>query len=126
MERSQGVGGNSFVETLTQLRKGMTVAELSLELAELVSAVKKTGKKGVLTFKLVVSPSGEEIVSVEDVIEVKCPKMPRKSTVFYTTEDHRLQRNDPNQAELELKMMEGGKNKVTVDGVAAVMAALAQ
>ncbi len=99
------------METLTQLRKGMTVAELSIELAELVAAVKKTGKKGVLTFKLLVSPSGEEIVSVEDVIEVKVPKMPRKSTVFYTTEDHRLQRTDPNQAELRLQVVEGEKTE---------------
>ena len=109
MERSNGVGSNAFLETLNQLRRGLTSAELSIELGELISAVKKTGKKGALIFRLQVLPNAEGTVHVEDSIDVRCPKMPRKSTLFYVTDDNRLQRTDPNQGEFKLNVIEGEK-----------------
>lgn len=101
---------NSFLSTLAQVRKGKSAKELSEQMAEVVQAVMATGKKGELALKLIITPNKDGIsVNVEDAITIKLPKMDRAATLFYATDEGHLQRNDPNQIELELKAVEGEK-----------------
>ena len=93
----------SFVEfeLLGELRKGLTVSELSDELGELIQAVKETGKKGALSLKLEFVPSsGGETVLVTADWTVKEPLPNKASTTFFTTDDNLLVRTDPRQREM--------------------------
>jgi hypothetical protein len=101
---------NSFMDALLQLRSGKAVDELSQQLAELVGAVKKTGKQGTITLQLKVAPAtaGEvRQIFVTDAIKFNPPMPARPSTLFYPNEDNQLLRKDPNQKELELRSVEG-------------------
>lgn len=100
---------NSFLAMLGELRKGMTVSELSDALAEVVKAVKDTGKKGGLTLKLEFIPSsGGETVLVTADYSTKEPLPNKSSTTFFTTDDNLLVRRDPRQQEM-FGVVEGKK-----------------
>lgn len=49
-----------------------------------------------------------ETSSVEVDIEARLPKPDRPRTVFFITEDNRLTRRNPLQAELKLGVVDGG------------------
>lgn len=99
---------NAFLSTLAQVRKGKTSSELSEQMAGVVQAVRLTGKKGEMVLKLIVTPNKDGVsVNVEDAITVKLPKMDRAATLFYATDEGHLQRNDPNQVELQFAAVAG-------------------
>lgn len=107
---SNDMASNAFAKTLADLRRGQTLVELSNELADLVQAVKETGKKGEICLKLRLTPSaGGEAVVIEDAVTMKVPKMDRASTTFFTTEDNLLTRQDPRQMEMGLRAVDGGQ-----------------
>lgn len=111
---------NAFVKTLTDLRKGQTVSELSDALTELVEACKRTGKKGEMTLKLKLTPSSDgETIIIQDDPTVKLPRMDRKNTTFFTTEDNRLQRNNPKQQEFDPKVIPNGEAEVKATAATA-------
>lgn len=98
------------MDALFQLRSGKALDELSQQLADLVGAVRKTGKHGTITLQLKVAPAtaGEvRQIFVTDSIKFNPPQQPRPSTLFYPNEDNQLLRKDPNQRELELRTVEG-------------------
>lgn len=105
-----------FLETLRELRAGRTLDDLAENLAEIVTAVRATGKSGELTLKLKVKPpkaGGSSYLMVEDSIAAKVPKLDHGDTVFFHTRDGGLSRQDPSQAELEFKSVPtGGSVKV--------------
>ena len=92
-----------FSAFLKQLDKGRTEAELSEALEWITAAVKETGKAGSVMLKLTVTPatSGDvNQVFVKDEIITKTPKKDRKQTIFFTTRQNTLVRNNPDQAEM--------------------------
>ena len=92
---------NVFLTMLGELRKGLTVSELSDDLTNLIQLVRETGKKGVIDVKLKFAPaSGEESVLVTADWSVKEPKLEKDSTLFFTTDDNALVRHDPRQREM--------------------------
>lgn len=96
---------NAFEKTLREMRHGKTLAELSLELSRLIEAVKHTGKPGVLDYKIKVKPASEGdavTVQLDDDINVKMPRLPRGSSIFFVNENNELQRNDPRQREFAI------------------------
>ena len=96
---------NAFAMTLQDQRKGELLHECSQRLAELVSACRETGKSGTLTLKLTVNiPKQAEAgtVYVHDEVTIKTPKPRRDGSLFFTTDDNRLTRANPNQRELPL------------------------
>jgi hypothetical protein len=112
---------NSFISTLNELRSGRGVNELSERLAELVGAVKETGKAGTLTLQLKIAPAIAGDVSqlfVSDVIKLAVPQPMRSATLFYPSEENTLLRRDPNQRELELRSVEGGAKAAELKEVA--------
>lgn len=95
-----------FFTTLRDLRAGETLSELDGAIAEVVSAVKATGKAGEVILKIKVRPpkkSSGVYLTVEDDVTVKVPKQDRADTIFFPTADNGLSRQDPSQMPLALK-----------------------
>ena len=101
------MSGRAFAVFLQELRDGRAHAELSTSLAELLAAVKETGKAGEITLKLKVKPAsrGSDVdkVTISDLITTKLPKPERGDDFFWLTDDNNLSRNHPRQQSLELR-----------------------
>jgi len=111
-----------IVDTLRELSKGRVLDELGINMAELVHAVRDSGKPGSLLLKLTVKPASRgqtTAVMVGADIQLKRPKVERGEDVFFTTADDALVKQDPNQGELPLTLVPvGGKpvaNALNVD-----------
>ena len=97
---------NNFVAVLTQLRRGAAVMDASEGLAEVVKAVRKTGKKGKLVLTISVKPLNKgDAVDLEDEVNPKLPKPNMGSSLFFADDDGALVRNDPRQGELKLTVV---------------------
>ena len=100
-----------FGDTLIALNKGATQAELEEKLKQVVAAVRATARGGSISLSLKITPGAKnnaELVFIEPEIKVKMPTEPKTQTLFYTTEDNRLTRNDERQQDLpfEVKTIE--------------------
>jgi len=97
----------AFAVFLQDLRDGRAHTELTATLAELLAAVKETGKAGEITLKLKVKPAsrGSDVdkVTISDTITTKLPKPERGDDFFWLTDDNDLSRNHPRQQALELR-----------------------
>jgi hypothetical protein len=103
---------NSFELTLREMRAGQVVSDLSDELGKVIEAVRVTGKAGELQLRIKVKPASKgdiNTVMVEDKIDSKLPRPERPQTIFFTTEANGLQRQDPRQTEMELRVVVGNK-----------------
>lgn len=99
---------NAFTRTLHEIRNGDCLNEASSELAKLITAVCETGRKGKIILTLKIEPAGSGVVTrifLEDTIKLDCPKMPKARALFFTTENGGLLRRDPNQIEMNLKVI---------------------
>lgn len=92
-----------FAEFLRMHGRGRSHDELSEALHTLVGRVRDTGKKGSLTFTVVVEPQkrDDRVVLVSDKITIKLPEHDRPAGIWFVGNDGNLQRDDPNQPELE-------------------------
>ena len=97
----------AFAIFLQDLRDGRAHAELTASLAELLAAVKETGKVGEITLKIKVKPAGRgtdiDKVNITDAIVTKVPKPDRGEDFYWLTDDNNLSRNHPRQQTLELR-----------------------
>lgn len=94
---------NGFIETVQEMRNGATAADLEEALADLVRAVRDTGKGGTITYTLALKPAGKgggDAFLVADAIKVKAPTLERGTTVFFANRDGLLQRESPRQPQL--------------------------
>lgn len=98
-----------FFETLRDLRRGATLAELGEQLNELTAAVVSTGKPGTLTLKLRIEPTHAALI-VRDEVKVQLPRGERSGTIFYATHEFNLSRTDPNQIPLPLRAVDNGED----------------
>ncbi|MCG3757387.1 hypothetical protein [Amycolatopsis sp. Poz14] len=91
-----------FAATLLTLAKGKTHADLSAQLAELVTAVTTTHKAGKLTLTLQVKPQKgvDGAVLVTAGVVTSKPRFETPASIFYATDEGALVRNDPNQQPL--------------------------
>lgn len=96
-----------FLEVLKQLNGGRTLKELSEQTNQLVQSCRATGKKGELALKITFTPdkgdNGQYFLT--DDVKVKAPIFERGKTLMWGTPDGNLQRTDPNQGELELRVV---------------------
>jgi hypothetical protein len=106
-----------FQDILTDLDEGRVHSHLTEHLRRVVSAVMETGKVGALTLKVNVRRENRMAV-VAAAITTKIPQPPTESTVFFTTVDGDLRREDPLQPVLKnlevrpptpLRSIDGGK-----------------
>jgi hypothetical protein len=98
----------AFAVLVQELRDGRTHTEMTNGLAELLAAVKDTGKGGSITLKIEVKPAGKGAVDVDkvmiiDKITTTLPKPERGSDFYWLTDDNDLSRNHPKQGHLDLR-----------------------
>lgn len=115
-----------FFEVLRELRKGKTLAELTEKIHELVAEVRAHGGSGTLTLSITVTRMkgirDDRIVSLSPKVALKLPKTPDESSLFYADAGNSLHRSDPDQTELQLSAVDGGKKSdvpVTNEGATA-------
>ena len=92
-----------FTDTLTDIRNGDVISELTDHLREVVTRVRESGRPGSITLTLKVknmSKGAGCALAIEDDIKVKLPTTEKGTTVLFATEDGQLQRNDPRQPRL--------------------------
>jgi len=96
-----------FNFTLTQLRGGKTQEELSAKLNELVKDCRDTGKKGELTLTIAVRPDKGDTGQyfLKPSIKIKSPQFEIGDTLFWGTPEGNLQRTDPAQGDLDLRIV---------------------
>ena len=88
-----------FTDVLTDLDDGKVHARATALLAELVTAVMETGKKGTLHLKLNVAKQGQMALVKAD-LSARKPEPAVEVSAFFTTEDGELRRDDPRQLKL--------------------------
>lgn len=101
-EPTQSEPDNAFSRLLQEFREGESLSELSDNLRKLVRAVHQTDKPGKLIYTVAVEPNGNAYLVTDD-IKLKLPESKRVASVFFATEEATLQRQDPNQRNLDLR-----------------------
>lgn len=93
---------NAFAVVLGQISHGALAEQASEKLAQLVTEVFETKKKGTLTLKIEIKPRGHDSgqVEVTGVIESKRPIADVAPSMFFAAEDGTLARDNPNQGQL--------------------------
>lgn len=99
------------LQVIATLQRGAAVDEASEEMQKVIQKVRKTGKPGEMTIKLKFRPNPDgETIGVEYDVTGKMPKLDKKTTNFYDTEDGALLRDNPNQVEMfAAQTVEGGQ-----------------
>ena len=100
---------NSYLRTVAQFDKGTSTNDASLKLAELIKTVRATGRGGKLTFELTVAPASRGSINTLKLVgevKVKLPKLPAPECIMFATDDNTLQKSDPNQTEMPLRVAE--------------------
>lgn len=98
-----------FPIILAELNDGSTASALTVDLAELLAAVQRTGRAGSLTIKVKIAPTTKQnggavdkvTAAVERKLELPKPEAP--TDFFWLTDDAELTRKHPRQSELELR-----------------------
>lgn len=98
---------NSIITVLTEQRNGEAMQEASEKLRDCINAVDATGKDATLTIKFTFSPSRASAIIVSDDIKTKLPEPEKANSIFFPNEDGGLQRNDPHQKEMDLRVVPG-------------------
>lgn len=96
-------------QLIQNLRKGEFADDLSEHIANVSKAVQETQKPGKITITIKVKPTGGNAIMIEDKIVSAAPEGDPMRAVFYVDDEGNLERNDPNQRELPLRAVEGGK-----------------
>lgn len=106
-DSEESLEASPFGQFLFSQRNGLTHTELSDALAKVSEAVLNNGGTGTITLKITVTQLGHENrLVVRDQVDVKAPKPPRESSIwFYNKGQRGLSRRDPNQGELDLAVI---------------------
>lgn len=97
-----------FIDTLRQIQGGFLLEELAETQRELVQAIQHTNKRGTLTLTLTYTPEGQGQLSIEAAVKTKAPTLARGRSLFFVTPDANLDRNDPRQQSLDMRVVEDG------------------
>lgn len=94
-----------FADFLREVHSGRSHDELGEALHDLVARVKDTGKKGTLTYTVIVEPvkgiSDDSALTITDEIKLKLPEHDRGASLFWANRDGNLERNNPNQMQFD-------------------------
>lgn len=96
---------NVSSEVLQQHLDGELITEFSRVIQQAIQAVKEHGKRATINLELSITSTDVEgrAVFVDGEVTSRLPKPPPRKSLFYTTDDNRLVKRDPNQREMELK-----------------------
>lgn len=98
-----------FSQQLAYINKGTLDAELTEALAEVIKAVRETGKKGAVTLTLncsMLNTRDENTMKVTPKVSRTIPELDRADTIMFSTADGDLLRDDPAQVQMDLKVIE--------------------
>lgn len=87
------------------MNKGALNNELTDVMADVVKAVRETGKQGTITLQLKVSMLNrrdEDVVKITPNVKSSVPELDRAETIMWSTADGDLLRNDPVQQDINL------------------------
>lgn len=98
-----------FSQQLAYINRGTLDAELTEALADVIKAVRETGKKGAITLTLncsMLNTRDENTMKVTPKITRTIPELDRADTIMFSTADGDLLRDDPDQMQIDLKVIE--------------------
>jgi len=90
----------NFIAMLQGKTGGVSLHELDRELAEVVKAVRATGKPGTLTYTLKIKRNAKRGMRIVDDVKTKIPQEDIGESFFYTNEHGALLRNNPDGPDL--------------------------
>ena len=91
----------TFSQVVADQRRGLFSDQAGDKFAELVTAVRATGKPAELIIKLAIKPNQQPgAVTVTDEIIAKAPKIDKAADFFFADDQGTLLRQDPNQPDL--------------------------
>lgn len=105
----------TFAQSLAAMNDGQVLVDLDDALREATRAALDATQKAKITLDLVIVPAGVGIgdtplIRIEDKIKVSLPKKPReKKSLFFADENFNPTRRNPNQDNLKLETIDGGK-----------------
>lgn len=105
---------NAFIETIKAIRAGASVAQASKLMAQVKAACERTGKKGSITMTLTLEPLGNEAFKISFESKANPPKETIGAQILFADGDH-FSRQDPNQPELDLKVIEAQTTTIEND-----------
>ena len=92
----------STIEVLQNIDDGGTLEELRDAISQVSKAVDARNGTGKVTLELTFSREGRAQLSVTDKVKVTLPPIKKDKTIFFSTPDGQLSRNDTRQGELEI------------------------
>jgi len=95
-----------FTDLLRDLRYGEALDELSQALNDLVAQCVSSNKPGELRLTLKLKPSKSGAIEITDALAVAGPKPERGSSLFFSTPENNLVRNNPRQTNLDLRTVD--------------------
>lgn len=101
----------AFTSLLTQHRGGQVLTDLSQAMRDAIEAAQLQNKPAGITLKMVFKPAanGSNAIVVADKIKTTLPEPKPVTSFFFSDANGNLHRNDPNQRELPLRTITGGK-----------------
>lgn len=88
-----------FSTFIAEHRSGLADADLTSAMREVADRCAITGKAGVVTLQIKISPKGD-MLSIVDTLAVKLPAPPAEERLYWLSVDGSLTRNHPNQPTL--------------------------
>lgn len=109
------------MSVLTEHRGGQVVTDLSAAIRKVTDAVQRTGKSGsvVMKIKVATAQNAAGTLVISDEIDARAPKETPRGSIFYADDNNNLVRNDPNQADLPLKIVESPAQPATLKTINA-------
>lgn len=100
-----------FSQHVAYINKGSLDDELTEVLAEVIKAVRETGKKGSVTLILncsMLNVRDEDVMKITPDVKFNVPKLALADTIMFSTSDGDLLRDDPDQIKMDLQVIESG------------------
>lgn len=99
---------NSFDSMARHQRRGAFLTDISEAVQQCVMSVRERHEPASLTITLKFDPAtaDADAISVRDEVKVKLPAPKKANTLFFSTEQGQLVRDNPKQAEMDLKVLE--------------------
>lgn len=98
------IPGKPITDLIGELEGGSFLIDATQAVYDVMAAVAETRKVGGLTITLAFAPTGRGTVEVAAKIKTTIPEEPRPATAFFVGKDNSLQRRDPNQPSLDLRV----------------------
>lgn len=89
----------NFLEFMQSFRRGELLREADDRMAEVLAAIQETGNGGEVTIKLPFKVNKAGQIECVPQVSAKKPRREMGTGIFFLSDDARLTRRDPNQAD---------------------------